>query len=155
MQNTPNQPKWWSNTHDSAWERTKAALKRDWEQTKNDITGGGHDLNQDATETLRQARGVQPIPTGNIPNPPDAADIERHAKQAEKERKKEVREWERSESAVRYGFGAGLNRDRDWNATEVDLRDEWGTLYSDRPWDDSREDIRYGWENARKSTFLG
>ena len=39
------QPKWWNpQTHGSAWERVKEALKRDWEQTKADLTSGGRAL---------------------------------------------------------------------------------------------------------------
>jgi hypothetical protein len=37
-------PSWWTDGHTSAWERTKEALHRDWEQTKADVsdreTGG-------------------------------------------------------------------------------------------------------------------
>ena len=155
MQNAERRPAWWSNQHDSAWERTKEALRRDWEQTKNDITGGGHDLNQDASETFRQAQGKEPIPPRNVPNPPDAGDLKAHAKKAEKEAKKEARRWERSEDAVQYGFGAGLDRNRDWNVAETDLRNEWSTLDRDRGWDDVRDDVRYGWDGARKAEYRG
>ena len=45
MNTTPN-PKWYSDSHTSAWERVKAALQRDWEQTKNDMSSSaGRDLN--------------------------------------------------------------------------------------------------------------
>lgn len=155
MQNAARRPAWWSNQHDSAWERTKEALKRDWEQTKNDLTGGGQDLNQDASETFRQAQGKEPIPPRNVANPPDAGDVERHQKQAEKAARKEARRWERSEDAVQYGFGSGLHRPGDWSAHESDLRSEWSSLERDRAWDDVRDDVRYGWEGARKSNFRG
>lgn len=29
-------PKWWNEEHTSAWNRVKAAVKRDWEQKPND-----------------------------------------------------------------------------------------------------------------------
>jgi hypothetical protein len=160
MQNAARRPGWWSTTHDTAWQRTKDALRRDWEQTQNDITGGGHDLNQDAGDTFRQARGRQNIPAGNVPNIPDANDIERHAKAAEKEAKKEAkkeskeakkeaRRWEKAEDAVQYGYGSGLYRTGDWNASETDLRKEWSSLDRDRSWEDARDDIEYGWRGAR------
>ena len=55
-------PNWWNDTHASAWERTKEALRRDWEQTKADFSSGGTDLNQNVTDTVKQAAGSQPVP---------------------------------------------------------------------------------------------
>ena len=37
-------PEWWTDEIDSAWERTKAALKRDWDQTMHDVGGRKPDL---------------------------------------------------------------------------------------------------------------
>ena len=155
MQNAARQPNWWSDTHDSAWDRMKEALKRDWEQTKNDLTGGGRDLNQDAGDTFRQAQGKAPVPPSDVPNPPDANDLRADAKKAEKAAKNEMRQWERSQDAVQYGFGAGLDRSRDWSSAETDLRNEWGGLERDRAWDDVRDDVRHGWEGSRKADYRG
>ena len=46
------------------------AMKRDKEQTKNDITGGrkGEDLNQNVSDTVKQGTGREPIPPRTVPN---------------------------------------------------------------------------------------
>ncbi len=48
--------------------KVKEALKRDWEQTKHDITRKGVDLDQDVGDTLKQATGKEPIPPPFVPN---------------------------------------------------------------------------------------
>lgn len=53
-----NRPSWYTNEHDSAWDRVKSAFRRDWEQTKNDFgSDKARDLNQDVDDTVRQAAG--------------------------------------------------------------------------------------------------
>jgi hypothetical protein len=43
--------------------RVKEALRRDWMQTKDDVTDHqGRDLNQDAADTVKQAVGAEEIP---------------------------------------------------------------------------------------------
>ena len=49
---------------------TKDALERDWEQTKSDLPGlDGKDLDQDVDDTVKQATGKEPVPSGSTPNP--------------------------------------------------------------------------------------
>ena len=36
-------PNWWNDKHNSAWDRAREALHRDWEQTKSDFGVGGRD----------------------------------------------------------------------------------------------------------------
>lgn len=48
--------------------KVKEALKRDWEQTKHDITRKGPDLDQDVGDTVKQAAGKEPIPPPSMPN---------------------------------------------------------------------------------------
>jgi hypothetical protein len=48
--------------------KVKEALKRDWEQTKHDLTRKGVDLNQDVADTVKQATGKEPIPPPFVPN---------------------------------------------------------------------------------------
>jgi hypothetical protein len=51
-------PEWYTDEHDSAWERTKAAFKNDWEQTKHDFgSKKARDLDQDVDDTIKQAAG--------------------------------------------------------------------------------------------------
>lgn len=123
-------PKWWTNDHTSAWDRVKAAFKRDWEQTKADLTKGGRELNQDAGDTIKQAAGKQPIPQKNVPNAPD---------------------WDRTENAARYGYAARTQyaKEREWNdELERRLNAEWDEFESGYTWDESRADVRAGWEYA-------
>ena len=51
-------------------DQVKEALKRDWEQTKSDLTGHkkGQELNQDVGDTVKQAAGREAIPPPGAPN---------------------------------------------------------------------------------------
>jgi hypothetical protein len=49
--------------------KSKEALKRDWEQTKHDLDKDkGKELNQDLGDTVGQAVGKKPIPPPSVPN---------------------------------------------------------------------------------------
>src|SRR4026208_244152 len=88
-------PQWWTNEHDSSWDRVKDAFRRDWKQTKHDMGGKQPDLKQDVPDTVKQAAGKQPIPPGNQPN------------------------YEENEPAYRFGYGARRyygKRYTAWNA---------------------------------------
>ena len=53
-----NRPSWYTDEHDSTWDRVKAAFKNDWEQTKNDFgSDKSRDLDQDVDDTVKQAAG--------------------------------------------------------------------------------------------------
>ena len=55
---------------DDKLEDAKDALKRDWEQTKEDLPGvEGQELDQDADDTLKQAVGKEEPPPEGVPNP--------------------------------------------------------------------------------------
>jgi hypothetical protein len=55
--------------------KVKEALKRDWEQTKHDVSKkSGRDLDQDVGDTLKQATGKEPIPPAGVPNLDDHDD---------------------------------------------------------------------------------
>ena len=118
---TRRQPKWWSSDYDSAWDRVKAAFRRDWEQTKHDFGGDAPDLNQDVDDTVGQAAGTRPIPIGNTPN------------------------FEKDEPAYRFGYGARRYYNDtypEWNADlEDELRSDWSG-----DWEKSRTAIRRGWD---------
>ena len=49
-------------------ERTKEATKRDWEQTKADVSEYGQEKDQDFDSTVRQASGKKPVPPEGAPN---------------------------------------------------------------------------------------
>ena len=53
-----NQPAWQTKEDDTTWERIKAALANDWEQTKADFgVDGARDMDQDVDDTIKQAIG--------------------------------------------------------------------------------------------------
>ena len=140
MQTTgsPLRPRWWSDQYDSAWDRVKDALKRDFEQTKRDFgSKTAPELNQDLTDTVKQAVGAQPIPPDNVPNAPASA-------------------WSEHENALRYGYGAGLSETyrphKNWSdPLSNDLEHEWTELKHGRRWEDVQESVRAGFERARLS----
>ena len=50
-------------------ERTKEATKRDWEQTKADVSKNHRqESDQEADHTVRQASGKKPVPPKEAPN---------------------------------------------------------------------------------------
>ena len=68
----PARPQWWSDKHTSTWDRVKEALRRDWEQTKNDFSSeSGADLNQDIGDTVNQATGAEALPPPAMKTRPD------------------------------------------------------------------------------------
>jgi hypothetical protein len=130
-----NKPTWWKHEHDSAWDRVKDAMKRDWEQTKSDLTGGrkGTDLDQDVGDTVKQAAGKEPVPPMSQKNVDD-------------------KDWKRVEEEHRYGVGAGNQyRESEWDdKIEGKLRKEWDDLKSGRTWDEAKTSVRRGWDRARR-----
>ncbi len=121
-------PKWWTQEHESSWDRIKAAFKRDWDQTKHDFGGKEPDTDQDVDDTVKQAAGKQPIPPRGEPT------------------------YGELEDAYRFGYGARSHygKDyRDWDdRLESQLRSDWQGTYSERQWKDYRELIRRGWDRG-------
>ena len=132
-------PDWWTDTYSSSWERVKHAMRRDWEQTKGDLTDSGVDLNQAAGDTIRQALGTQPVPRDNLPNPGP-----RHEHESV---------WRSIQAAVRYGYGARLHyKDADWDATITErLREEWQASNQPNSWEEVKEGVKRGWHSARRA----
>lgn len=118
-----NNPTWWTEQHDSSWERVKEAFKRDWDQTKHDFGGDRPDTDQDVDNTVRQAAGKESIPPRGVPT------------------------FEDYEPAYRLGYGARAQyqgRHAKWNsALETQLREDWGD--SD-DWNENLPYIRRGWD---------
>ena len=133
-------PAWWSEDYSSAWDRVKAAFKRDWEQTKHDLAHRGRDLDQDVPDTVKQAVGAEPIPPAGRPNPKPHED-----------------EWDRVEAGTRFGFGARgrfASEGDEWNEhVETKLRDEWDKLGTSERWEQARAGVRSGWERAKPGDF--
>ncbi len=138
------QPKWWTkDKHESGWENVKEALKRDWEQTKNDFGASGRDLDQDVDDTVKQAAGKDVIPPPNQANAPDGTPKQRDIG------------WSEAETPMRYGYGARQqfgSEHRDWNdKLEGTLRNEWEETNdsSRRNWNEVKDAVRRGYEHPR------
>jgi hypothetical protein len=133
-------PVWWTKeVHESAWERAKAALERDWEQTKRDLGGRGPDLNQDVGDTIKQAAGKDILPAPGQPN------IEGGT---------ENPNWDRDREPARFGVGArqqyGAQHPTWTEDLEQKLSGEWeaGTFMVKRAWSDVRHAVRRGYEKV-------
>jgi hypothetical protein len=126
--NKYNNPKWWNNEYDSSWERTKAAFKRDWDQTKHDFGGKEPDTNQNVNNTVKQASGNEAIPPRRQPT------------------------YEDLEPAYRFGHGAKNyygDKYSDWdNDLETTLRSDWETANPSRKqtWMQDRDAIKHAWD---------
>ena len=125
---TQKNPTWWDNDHDSAWERTKNAFKRDWDQTKHDMGGDEPDTNQSVGHTVKQAAGKEAIPPRHQPT------------------------FDEIEPAYRYGYGARKHYGDEYpewdDELEARLKEEWGTLEPSRKaaWEEDLEAIQQAWE---------
>ena len=128
IMNQYKNPNWWNQKNDSAWERTKAAFKRDWDQTKHDVGGHAPDTDQKIGNTTRQASGKEAIPPRGVPT------------------------YEEVEPAYRYGFGArsiyGAEYPEWDDELETQLKGEWEEIAPARrqTWMQDRANIRRGWD---------
>lgn len=109
MENRFN-PSWWSQDHDSSWEKVKTSFQRDWDQTKHDFGANKPDLNQDVPDTVKQATGNEYIPPANVAN------------------------FEFEEPGLRFGYGAWKQYGSKYPKWNNDLET---TLINDWPKDDS------------------
>ena len=136
-------PKWWTDKNDSAWNKVKDAFARDWEQTKADFSKTqGHELNQNVSDTVKQAAGKESIPPANVPNTSN--------KSASAQGKSD---YASAEPALRYGYGAAsqFGAHESWdNELETKLSSDWHSIGSGREWNDVKTTVRSGWERARK-----
>jgi hypothetical protein len=133
------QPAWWNENHASAWDRVKEAMRRDWEQTKHDLhIKGGHELNQNAADTVKQATGKEAIPADDRLNP-----------------SKVVGDWNDVELPLGYGVGArekyGQTHAQWTNELETTLKNEWESAKgaTGRGWDDVKSHVRRGYDYKR------
>jgi hypothetical protein len=119
-------PKWWTQEHDSSWDRVKAAFKRDWDQTKHDMGGAQPDTKQNAKDTVNQASGTQAVP-------PRGETV-----------------YEKAEPAYRFGYGARSqygSKYSAWNKDlETELKRDWTTTNPGSTWDSNASYIRSGWD---------
>ena len=134
--NSKWRPAWWTEeVHGSAWDRVKGAMQRDWAQTKHDLGVGGHEMNQNVTDTLKQAGGSEHLPTMNEANPP-----------------KVIGDWNEAEVPYSYGYAAKTEhgaRHPVWTLElENKLKAEWMAAQDQarRDWIAVRNLVRSGYE---------
>jgi len=118
---------WWSKDHDSAWDKVKDAFQRDWDQTKHDVGADKPDLNQDVSDTVKQAAGKQSIPPSTVPN------------------------FEQQEPAFRFGYGAHRQYGSKYPKWDDDLErvlvNDWP---KDNSWSRHSSAVRRGYEYQTK-----
>jgi hypothetical protein len=126
-----NKPSWWTEAIARSWEQAKEALRRDWIQTTHDLHLGGHELNQNAIDTVGQAVGEAPLPPIDRANPPTI----------------ELR-WEDAEVAIGFGYAARTHygdRFPSWSsALERKLKKDWKS--DSMPWRQVARLVRHGYE---------
>ena len=122
------QPKWWTEKHGTQWANLKEALERDWEQTKKDLHLGGHELNQNVADTLKQAAGAEAFP----PQPEFT--------------------WDDAEQPLMFGVGAREQFGKDhagWNdGLASTLQKDWESADGGavkRKWDEVKHVVRHGY----------
>jgi hypothetical protein len=136
MLNKNWKPSWWKDeTHLSGWDRVREAMKRDWTQTKKDLHVGGHELNQDVKDTVKQMAGKEPIPGTEQVN-----------------RGKVIGSFDDAEIPMQYGYGARKQFGSDrFSSVEQNVRSDWESTNKDNKWDDVRDYVRRGYEYDRTS----
>lgn len=123
-----NRPGWYSDEHDSAWNRVKQAFRNDWEQTKHDFgSDRARDLDQDAGDTVRQAAGREDTFESHEP-----AFQFGHA--AQRNFRGEYPTWNADlEQRLRNDYGNDFDRDREYIRRAYDYRyPSTGSAASDR-----------------------
>ena len=123
---THKNPTWWTSEHDSAWNRIKAAFRRDWEQTKHDFGADKPDLDQNVDDTVKQAAGKEPIPPAGVPN------------------------FEEYEPAFKFGYGAREHYGSKFVKWDADLENNLKNDYGAENWTRCRTAVRRGWEYEKK-----
>lgn len=129
-------PSWWAERDSTTWNRIKSAFRRDWEQTKSDLTAGraGHELDQHMADTIRQMSGSDPLP---IEGEPTGVDLEVSRSPAER--------------AFELGYNAAAHFNGEWTpAVESRLRTEWTQLSPGAFWDAHRAYVYLGWRHQRQ-----
>jgi hypothetical protein len=125
-------PSWWTNDYATSWDKVKEAFRRDWEQTKADLSKkAGHDLHQNIGDTVKQAAGKEAIPAKNTPNP-------------------SAKNWDDFEPALQLGHAARLHygaAHKAWTPDlEQKLQKDWDAVGSNRGWSDVQDYVRKGFD---------
>jgi hypothetical protein len=127
-----NRPKWYTDEHDGAWQRVKAAFSNDWEQTKHDLgSKEARDLDQDVDDTVKQATGAE----DGFAKHENAF---RFGYAAQRQYKTKHPTWNSDlETDLRNDYGSEFERDRAFIRRAYEYRDASRTTTSSQ-----RDDVR-------------
>ncbi len=128
-------PSFWTPRQQTAWERVRDALNRDWVQTKADLgLPGGHDLDQGVSDTLAQVVGQRRIPGG------ETAGVH----------------WDIARQAMRLGHGAATFwTDEKWTEViEARVCREWDGLVTGVEFEEVRPLILLGFQRGKKDMSM-
>lgn len=127
-----NRPKWYTDEHDGAWNRIKAAFGNDWEQTKRDFgSKSARELGQDVDDTVKQAAGA----SDGFENNEQAF---RFGYAAQRQYKTKYPTWnDELETQLRSDYGSDFDRDRSFIRHAYDYRTASPTSGTDQR-DDAR-----------------
>src|SRR3954463_975742 len=127
-------PKWGGAEDGTAGERVKEAMRRDWEQTKNDVGARAPDLDQDVGDTVKQAAGKQPIPPANMKNPG----------------RSKYDKFDDIEEPMSYGYAARMQYEKQYpqwdDRLENTLKGEWSAGKHTGTWEEVKAFVRRGFE---------
>ena len=128
-----NRPKWYTDEHDGAWERVKAAFGNDWEQTKRDFgSKNARELGQDVDDTVKQAAGA----SDGVENHEQAF---RFGYAAQRQYKTQHPTWNNDlETQLRTDYGSDYDRDRDFIRHAYEYR-SGGSTSSSAQRDENRD----------------
>jgi hypothetical protein len=123
-----NKPSWYTDEHDTGWNRVKAAFANDWEQTKHDFgSKAARDLDQDVPDTVKQATGTEDPFT-------------------------------RHENAFKFGYAAQRNYSNQYKTWSPDLEKKLRTDYGnefDRDRDYIRRAYEYKFDRGNDTMPMG
>jgi hypothetical protein len=130
-----NRPNWYTDEHDSAWQRVKAAFGNDWEQTKRDFgSNNARELGQDVDDTVKQAAGS----SDSFENHEQAF---RFGYAAQRQYKMKYPTWNNElDTQLRNDYGSDYDRDRAFIRHAYEYRSGSGAG-SSAPRDESRRNV--------------
>jgi hypothetical protein len=136
-------PRWWSDSHNNAWEHVRDSLKREWETTERRA-----ELAQDVDTAFERTVGETRSDSGE----PRNVEVDRAANIPDDDF--EPVNWEQIEPALRYGAGARQQYPEYtvWTEDlEARLRRDWGEANDESAWGRIKDYVRRGWESARRA----
>lgn len=103
-----NRPGWYTEEHDSNWNRVKAAFRNDWEQTRHDFgSDTARDLDQNVNDTVKQAAGKEDTFESR-------EDAFRFGHAAQRQFRTQYPTWNNDlDTRLRQDYGDRYDRDRD------------------------------------------